>query len=191
MLLNCGVGEDSWESLGQQGDPLSPSTGNQSLIFIGRTDAKAETPILWPLDMKNWLIWEDPNAGKDWRLDENGTTEDEMAGWHHWLNEHEFEWSLGVGDGHGGLAGCSPWGHNESDTTERLKWDVTLTAFSSNCELHLGFVSLLYWCDWWLCTKNMKGKEAWSKVEKHWLKANWFSRLMWRARRHLDLAQRR
>ena len=91
MLLNCGVGEDSSESSGLQGDlPVHPK-GTQSWIFIGRTDAEGETPILWPPDVKNWLIWKDPDAGKDWRWEEKGTTEDEMVGWHHWLNGHEFE----------------------------------------------------------------------------------------------------
>ena len=86
MLLNCGVGEDSWESLGLQGDqPVHPK-GNQSWIFIERTDAEAETPILWPPDAKNWLIWKDPDAGKDWRREEKGTAEDKMLGWHHWLH---------------------------------------------------------------------------------------------------------
>ena len=85
MLLNCGVGEDSWESLNcKEIQPVHPE-GNQSWIFIGRTDAKAETPILWPPDAKNWFIWKDPDAGKDWRQ-EKGTTEDETVGWHHWLN---------------------------------------------------------------------------------------------------------
>ena len=82
--------------------PVHPK-GNQSLIFIGRTDAEAETPILWTPDTKNWLIWKDSDAGKDWRWEEKGTTEDEMVGWHHWLNAHEFEEALGVGDGKGGL----------------------------------------------------------------------------------------
>ena len=72
--------------------------GNQSWIFIGRIDAEAETPILWPPDVKNWLIWKDPAAGKDWRREDKGMTEDEMVGWHHWLNGHEFEYTLGVGD---------------------------------------------------------------------------------------------
>ena len=85
MLLNCGVGEDSWESFGLQGDPTSPSWRKSVWIFIGRTDAEAETPILWPPDMKNWLIWKDPHALKDWRQEEKGTTEDEMVGWHYWL----------------------------------------------------------------------------------------------------------
>ena len=91
MLLNCGVGEDSRESLGQKGDPTSPSKGNQSLIFIGRIDAEVETPILWSPDVKNWLTGKDPDAGRDWRQEEKGTTEDEMAGWHHRFNGHEFE----------------------------------------------------------------------------------------------------
>ena len=94
--------------------------GNQSWIFIGRTDAEAETPVLWPPDAKSWLIWKDPHAGKDWRWEEMGMTEDEMAGWHHWLNGHEFEQTLAVSDGQGGLECCSPWSHKESDTTEQL-----------------------------------------------------------------------
>ena len=93
--------------------------GNQSRIFFGRSDAEAETPILWPPDAKNWLNWKDPYVGKDWRQ-EKGTTEDEMVGWHHWLNGHEFEQAPGVGDGQGSLACCSPWGSKELDTTERL-----------------------------------------------------------------------
>ena len=96
--------------------------GNQPWIFIGRTDAEAETPILWPPDVKNWLIWKDPDAGKDWSQEEKGTTEDEMVAWHHWFYGHEFEQAPGVGDGQGSLACCSPWGSNESDTTERLNW---------------------------------------------------------------------
>ena len=77
------------------------SKGSQSWIFIGRTDAKAESLILWPPDAKNWLIGNDPDAGKDWRQEEKGTTEDEMVGWHHWLDRHDFEQALGVGDGQG------------------------------------------------------------------------------------------
>ena len=101
--------------------PVHPK-GNQSWIFIGRTDAEAETPILWPPDAKNWLTGKEPDAGKHWRREEKGTTEDEMAGWHHWLNGHEFGWTLGVGDGQGGLTCCSPWGRKEWNTTERLNW---------------------------------------------------------------------
>ena len=118
MLLNCGGGEDSWESLGLQGD----LKGNQSWIFIGRTDAKAETPIIWPPRVKNWLIVKDSDAGRDWGQEEKGTTEDEMAGWHHQLDGHESEWTPGVGDGQGGLACCDSWGRKESDTTEWLNW---------------------------------------------------------------------
>ena len=91
-------------------------------IFIGRTDAEAEIPILWPPDVKNWLIRKYPGAGKDWGQEEKGTTEDEMVGWHHWLNGHEFEQAQGVGDGEGSLVCYSPWGHKESDRTERLNW---------------------------------------------------------------------
>ena len=95
--------------------------GNQSWIFIGRTYFEAEAPILWPPDAKNWLIGKDPDAGKDWKWEEKGTTEDEMVGWHHWFNRHEFEHVLGVGDGEGSLVCCSPW-ESESDITERLNW---------------------------------------------------------------------
>ena len=94
--------------------------GNQSWIFIGRTNAEAETPILWPPDVKNWLIRKDPDAGKDWRHEEKGTTEDEMVGWHHWLDGHKFQQALGVDDGQGSLACCSSWGCKELDMTERL-----------------------------------------------------------------------
>ena len=97
-------------------------TGNQSWIFIGRTDMKSETPIFWPPDVKNWLTGKDPDAEKDWNQEETGTTEDEMLGWHHWLDGHEFEQIVGVGDGQGSLACCSPWGRKESDMTEWLNW---------------------------------------------------------------------
>ena len=101
--------------------PVLPK-GNQSWIFIGRTDAKAETPILWLPDAKNWLIWKDPDAGNDWRQEEKGMTEYEMVAWHHWLHGHEFEYTPGVGDGQGGLVWSSPWGRKESDTTKQLNW---------------------------------------------------------------------
>ena len=100
--------------------PVQPK--DQSWVFIGGTDAEAETLILWPPDAKSWLIWKHPDAGKDWGQEEKGTREDEMAGWHHRLNGHGFGWTPGVGDGQGGLARCSPWGHKESDMTERLNW---------------------------------------------------------------------
>ena len=90
--------------------------GNQSWVFVGRTDVEAKTPILWPPDAKSWLIWKDPNAEKVWRQEEKGTTEDEMVGWHHRHNGHGFGRTLGVGDGQGGLVCCGSWGHKESDT---------------------------------------------------------------------------
>ena len=96
--------------------------GNQSWIFIGRTDAESEAPILWPPDAKNWLIGKDPDAEKDWRQEEKGTTEDEMVGWHHRLDGHEFEQASGVADGQGSLACCSPWGRKQLDMTEQLNW---------------------------------------------------------------------
>ena len=100
ILLNCCVWEHTWESLGLQGDqtPVNPE-GNQPWIFIGRTDAEAEAPILWPPDAKNWLIGKDPDAGKDWRRKEKGMTEDEIVGWHHQLKGHELDQALGVGEG--------------------------------------------------------------------------------------------
>ena len=100
--------------------PVHPKE-DQSWVFIGRTDVEAETLILWPPDAKNWLIWKDPDAGKEWRR-EKGTTEDEMAGWHHWLDGHEVEWTPGVDDGQWGLEYCNSWCHKESHTTERLNW---------------------------------------------------------------------
>ena len=116
MLLNCGVGEDSWDPLGcKEIQPVHPK-GDQSWIFIGRTDA--EVPILWPPDAKNWLIGKDSDAGKDCRQEEKGTTEDEIVGWYHRLNGHEFEQALGVGDGQGSVMSCTPQGRKESDTTE-------------------------------------------------------------------------
>ena len=94
--------------------------GNQLWIFIGRTGAEAEAPILWPPDEKSWLTGKDPGAGKDWGQEEKGAAEDEMVGWHHWLNAHEFEQALGDSEGQGSLACCSSWRCKESDMTERL-----------------------------------------------------------------------
>ena len=110
--------------------PWTARRPNQSILkeisppwdFFGRNDAKAETLVLWPPHVKSWLIGKDSDAGRDWGQEEKGTTEDEMAGWHHWLDGHESEWIPGVGDGQGGLACCDSWGHKESDTTERLNW---------------------------------------------------------------------
>ena len=99
--------------------PVHPK-GNQSWMFIGRTDAEAEAPILWPPDVKNWLIGRDPDAGKDWEQEKKGVTEDYMIGWHHQLNGHEFEQTPGGSEGQGSLACYSPRGHKESDTTSWL-----------------------------------------------------------------------
>ena len=101
--------------------PVYPK-GNQSWIFIGKTDAEAEVPILWSPDAKNWLIGKVSVAGKDWRWEKKGTTEDEMIGWHHRIDGHEFEQALEVGDGQGILACCSSWGHKELDVTGWLNW---------------------------------------------------------------------
>ena len=110
-----------------------------SWIYIGRTDAEAKAPILWPPDVKSWLIRKDPHAGKDWRQEEKGMTEDEIVGWYHRLDGHEFDRALGDGDGQGSLACCSPWGHKESDMNEWLNNKV------------------IYW---WLSGKNLPGNEG-------------------------------
>ena len=101
--------------------PVHPK-GDQSWVFIGRTEAEAETPILWPPHAKSWLLGKYSDAGRDWRQEEKGMTQDEMAGWHHWLDGHEFEWTPGDGDGQRGLVCCHSWGCKESDTTQRLNW---------------------------------------------------------------------
>ena len=101
--------------------PVHPE-GDQPWDFFGRNDGKAETPVLWPPHAKSWLIRKDSDAGRDWGQEEKGTTEDEMAGWHHWLDGHESELIPGVGDGQGGLACCDSWGRKELDTTEWLIW---------------------------------------------------------------------
>ena len=116
MVLNCGVAEDSWESLDCKEIKPVNHKRNQSWIFIGRTVAEAQVPMLWRPAVKNRLTGKDPDAGKDWSQ-EKGTTED---GLHHWLNGHEFEQAPGMGHGQGSLACSSPWGHKESDTTEKL-----------------------------------------------------------------------
>ena len=113
--------------------PVDPK-GDQSWVFTGKTDVEAETPILWPPHAKSWLIGKDPDAGKDWGQEEKRTTEDEMVGWHHQLSGHGFGWTLGVGDGQGGLACCSSWGCKELDTTEWLNWT----------ELNLNIIKAIY-----------------------------------------------
>ena len=133
--------------------PVHPK--DESWVFIGRTDAEAETPILWPPDAKSWLIGKDPDAGKDWGQEEKGTTEVDMIGWHHLLDGHAFGQILGVGVGQGSLACGSPWGRKESDTTEQLNWMELNCAGSSL--LHTGFSScgmqgLLLIAGHWLLT---------------------------------------
>ena len=128
--------------------PVHPK-GNQSWAFIGRTDAEAETPILWPPNVKNWLLGKYPDAGKDWGQ-EKGMTEDEMVGWQHQLDAHESEQTLEVGNGQGSLVCCSPWGCKESDTTERLNW--TEGVQQDPCEvltISPGAVQYLYPFYWW------------------------------------------
>ena len=123
--------------------PVHPKR-DQSWVFIGRTGAKAETPILWRPHAKSWLIRKDSDAGRDWGQEEKGTTEDEMAGWHHRLDGHEFEWTLRDGDGQGGLACCDSWGCKESDTTERLNWtELSMTLSRSICVAANGIILLL------------------------------------------------
>ena len=117
--------------------------GNQSWIFIGRTDAEAETPILWPPDAKSWLIWKDPDAGKNWRQEEKGTTEGEMAGWDHQLDGRESEWTLGAGDGQVSLTCCSLRGRKESDMTQWLNW-TELNPFEGTAPGHYHVHSIMF-----------------------------------------------
>ena len=120
----------------KESQPVHPK-GNHTWTFIERTDAEAETPILWPRDVKSWLIGKDPDAGQDWRREEKGTMEDKMVGWHHWLDE--FKQTLGDSEGQGSLACCSPWGHKESDMTLQLnkmssaRWDTWSVHWSQWC----------------------------------------------------------
>ena len=119
--------ESPWDC--KEIQPVHPK-GDQSWVFIGRTDVEAETPILWPPDAESWLIGKDPDAGKDWGLKEKGMTEDEMVGWHQWLNGHGFGWTPGVGDGQGGLECCGSWGRKELDMTEQLNCGHVLAHFN-------------------------------------------------------------
>ena len=141
MLLNYMVLEKTLESPldCKEIQPDHPK-GDQPWVFFGRNDAKAEIPVLWPPNGKSWLIGKDSDSGRDWGQEEKRTTEDEMAGWYHWLDGYESEWALGVGDGQGGLACCSSWGRKESDTTEGLKWTelmpLTATEWIVNSHEH-------------------------------------------------------
>ena len=138
MLLNHDVENTLESALDCKEIPPVYPNGDQSWIFIGRTDAEAETPIPWPPDVKKWLIGKDPDAGKDWRQEKKGITEDEMVGWHHWLNGHEFGWIPEAGDGQGGLACCTPRGCKELDTTEWLNWTRFLSSWmeSDHASVH-------------------------------------------------------
>ena len=122
LWVCCPGGPTSTLSLNKLEIQPVHSKGDQPWVFFGRNDAKAETPVLWPPHVKSWLIGKDSDTGRDWGQEEKGTTEIEMAGWHHRLDGREFEWTWGDGDGQGGLACCDSWGHIELDTTERLNW---------------------------------------------------------------------
>ena len=160
MLSNCGAREDSWES-----------KGNQSWIFIGRADAKAEAPVLWPPEVKSQLFRKDPDAGKDWRQEEKGMTKDETVGRHHWFSGHEFEQTLRISEGQGSLACCTPSGCKESDTTEWLNnnwgsdhslaracasmWEWSLWAYAWNCIYKPSWISISSSLKWrWQCHKD-------------------------------------
>ena len=120
----------------KENQPVLPK-GDQSWIFIGRTDTEAETPVLWPPDVKSWLIWKDPDSGKDWRQEEKGMTENKMVGWHHRLNGHEFGSTLGVCDGQGSLACCSSWNRRVGhDWATELNWTCADTVCTLSCLIH-------------------------------------------------------
>ena len=125
--------------------PWTARRSNQSILqeispgcSLEGLTLKLKLQILWPPDVKSWLIWKDPDTGKDWGQEEKGMTEDKMVGWHHWLSGHGFGWTPGVGDGQGGLAYCSSWGHNELDMTERLNYEYT---FLTACVLNHSVLS--------------------------------------------------
>ena len=120
------------------------SVGDQPWDFFGRNDAKAETPVLWPPHAKSWLIGKDSDAGRDWGQEEKGTTEDEMAGWHHWLDGHESGWTLGAGDGQGGLVYCDSWGRKELDMTEWLIWSDLSPSFLISNQFISSHISLRF-----------------------------------------------
>ena len=137
--------------------------GNQSWIFTGRTEAEAEAPIVWPLGTKNWLIGKDPDAGKDWRQEEKGKTEVEMVEWHHRLDGHEFEWVPGIGDGQESLVCCSPWGHQELDTTEWLNGTEARKIrqlFQCNHPCNVYF-NKSYWQPWGIIKRDQLMKTNW------------------------------
>ena len=145
MLLNVALEKTLESPLDCKGIQPVHSKGDQSWVFIGRTNAEAETPILWPPHAKSWLIGKYPGAGRDWGQEEKGTTEDKMAGWHYWLDGRESGWTPRVGDGQGGQECCDSWGRKESDTTEWLNWTDTHLL-----ELVLA-LPVRYFCLWKVC----------------------------------------
>ena len=155
MLLSCGVGEDSWESLGLQGDPTSQSW-RKSVLGVHWKDWcwswNSNTLATWCEELTHWKRLSD--AGEDWRQEEKGTTEDEMVAWHHWLDGHEFEQALGVGDGQGSLTCCSPWGHKGRtwlSTWTELNWTEKINKIKSNflnCFRTLTQI-LVCFTNWW------------------------------------------
>ena len=164
MLLNCCVVQDSESPLDCKEIQRVHPKGNQSWILIEKTDAEAETPILWPPDAKNWVLGKDADAGNDWRQEDKGTTEDEMVGWHHRLNEHEFEQALGIADGQGSLTCYSPRGRKESDN-----WETELTYWLPHCLIYLIYFWLL-WVFLAACGLSLVAESGDSSpVVVHWL----------------------
>ena len=147
MFLNFHTGEDSWESLGLQGDPTSHCKGNQFWVFFGRNYSKAEIRVLWPPHVKSWLIGKGSDAGRDWGQEKKGMTEDEMAGWHHWLNGCEYEWTPGVGDGQEGLVCCDSWGSHRvrQDWVTELNWNILRLMLNDQTEFQALQKPLLWW----------------------------------------------
>ena len=143
---------------------------DQPCDFFGRNNAKAETPVLWPPHAKSWLIGKDSDAGRDWGQEQKGTTEDEMAGWHHWLDGCESEWTPGVGDRQGGLACCNSSGCKESDTTERLNWTELVISKTPFRSLNLNPLAAFYKIN--LCFSFLLDQEYWTISE--WREKNMF-----------------
>ena len=144
------------------------SEGDQPWDFFGRNDAKAETPVLWPPHSKSWLIGKDSDAGNDWGQEEKGTTEDEMAGWHHWLDDMMTRWTSGwtpgVGDGQGGLTCCDSWGRKELDRTERLNW--TELNWSPEMWVRKQTLNLHVWSETWDSAVLKRSKELQMLMEQ-------------------------
>ena len=164
MLLNCGVEKTLESPLDcKETQPVHPK-GDQSWVFLGRNDAKTETPVLWPPHAKSWLIGKDSDAGRDCGQEEKGTTEDEMAGWHHWLDGHEFEWTLGVGDGQGGLRSDQLLSRVRLFVTQWIAaHQASLSITNSRSSLRLNLAS----CN------SLGGKESNMTERLKWTELNW------------------